>query len=151
MLGGPLLLGNGEPEEGPKNPVIQVGISSWMANRKCYDPRFPNVFTRISDVADWVKDTVCSRTGELCQKTSKSSKKSKSLKYEDTCIKFPTSPPVAYPTTTGPTVTAQPITNYPTYMPSTHLPTWMPTDSELRIVLTVSNWFLIHECSLHAN
>ena len=77
------MLGKGEPEEGPQNPIVQVGIVSWGGTRKCYDPRFPSVFTRISDVADWVKGTVCARTGELCNKNSKASKNSKTQKYED--------------------------------------------------------------------
>jgi len=127
--GGPLVLGKGEPEEGPQNPIVQVGIVSSWGTRKCYDPRFPSVFTRISDVADWVKDAVCARTGELCSKNSKASKNSKTYKYEDTCVKFPTLPPGAAPTTAVPTVTAPPATAYPTYIPSTFLPTWTPTEA----------------------
>ena len=124
------MLGNGKPKEGPQKRFVQVGIISWMGTRMCYDPRFPSVYTRVSNVVDWVKDTVCARTGELCSKNSKSSKNSKIKKYEDTCVKFPTFPPIAFPTTIGPTVTAQPVTDYPTYMPSTHLPTWMPTEGK---------------------
>jgi secreted trypsin-like serine protease len=64
--GGPLnLLGpNGEPSN------TQVGIVSWGVVG-CYHQAFPSVFTRVSEVADWVKETVCARKGELCKGGSK--------------------------------------------------------------------------------
>eukprot|EP00804_Cyclotella_cryptica_P010848 CCRYP_008784-RA/>CCRYP_008784-RA protein AED:0.04 eAED:0.04 QI:129/1/1/1/1/1/3/505/385 len=141
-VGGPLVLGNIEPESGLLTPVVQVGIASW--GKACADDRFPNVFTRISDVADWVKDTVCERTGELCP-LSKSGKNAKTKKSYEKCIKVPTFAPwptfsptlTAQPNTpwptNPPTVTAQPYTQLPTFdytpWPSTNWPTWMPTNS----------------------
>ena len=49
---------------------VQVGIVSFGAG-SCYNHRFPNGFARVSEVADWVKETVCSKTGELCKPYSK--------------------------------------------------------------------------------
>jgi len=139
-LGGPLVLGKGEPEGGPLTPAVQVGIASWA--KACADDRYPSVFTRISDVADWVKDTVCSRTGELCP-NSKSGKMAKTKnKTNDNCVKLPTfapwptySPTITAPPNTPwptnqPTVTAQPFTPWPTFT-STNWPTWMPTNSPI--------------------
>jgi len=124
--GVPLVLGKGGQDGGPQSPVVQVGIFSWVT-RRCTDHRFPDGFTRVSKVADWVKDTVCQRTGELC-KSSKSGKNSKTKKIHPNCIKVPTDSPTDF-VTQGPTVTAQPITPIPTYMPTTQTqwPTWMPT------------------------
>lgn len=141
------MLGKDESEGGPLTPVVQVGIASW--GKGCADHRFPSVFTRISDVADWVKDSVCARTGELCP-NSKSGKNTKTKKQADKCIKVPTFAP--WPTF-SPTVTAQPVTPYPTNPPTitnppftgspfapwptwspttfpTDWPTWMPTQGE---------------------
>lgn len=134
------MLGKDTPEEGPQNPVVQVGIHSWYW-WKCYNRRFPNVFTRISKVADWVQYTVCERTGELC-KRSQTGKSSKSKKrYEDNCVKVPTAAPTEF-TTDEPTVTAQPITPMPSYMPTTFWPTWLPTtDSKL---LFTTRFSLMH-------
>jgi hypothetical protein len=131
--GGPLVLG--KPEGGPLTPVVQVGIASWAYG--CADHRYPSVFTRISDVAEWVKDTVCARTAELCTH-SKSGKNSKTKKVYDECIKVPTFAPLPTysPTITAqpytlwltypPTITAQPYTHWPTYS-YTNWPTWIPT------------------------
>ena len=54
-LGGPLVTSD----------ELQVGIVS-----KSEDPCgvSPHVYTRVSSVVDWVEDTVCERTGELCRK-----------------------------------------------------------------------------------
>ena len=114
---------------------IQVGIVSF-GSWKCYDHRFPNGFTRVSEVADWVKETVCAKVGELC-KQSKSGKNSKGQrkKYPDTCVPVPTEAPSApWPTwsptaTAQPTTTPQPFTPWPTWSPTytTDWPTWMPT------------------------
>ncbi|KAL7503206.1 hypothetical protein ACHAWX_000573 [Stephanocyclus meneghinianus] len=129
--GGPLVMGRLESAGGgPLSPVVQVGIVSWAIS-ECVDPRFPNVYTRVSKVADWIKDTVCNRTGELC-KSSKSGKNSKTKKIYPNCVKVPTNAPTvtAQPTTLlptdMPTVTAQPITPFPTTM----WPTWMATTSD---------------------
>jgi hypothetical protein len=131
---------------------IQVGISSWFLANKCYHRAFPNGFTRVSEIADWVKETVCARKGELC-KQSKAGKMSKmEKKYPDTCVPVSTyAPTTPYPSwsptvtpqpwtpwpTGGPTITRQPWTPWPTYEPQpipTYVPsamydwpTWMPT------------------------
>jgi secreted trypsin-like serine protease len=59
---------------GPSTPVVQVGIVSWGIN--VTDPELPDVYTRVSAVAGWIKETVCNETGELCQ-TSQPSASSK--------------------------------------------------------------------------
>jgi len=67
--GGPVVLAKAGPDGGPLDPVLQVGIVSFVRetrNLTCKDDRFPNRQTRVSEVVDWVKDTVCERTGELC-------------------------------------------------------------------------------------
>lgn len=109
--GGPLVLGNGMPEEGPQNPVVQVGIVSWSYQDTCANKRFPGVYTRISKFVDWIEGTVCERTGDLCpnSKAGKLSKASEILSYGNKdCIK----------------------TQHPTRSPSvaTPWPTWMPTE-----------------------
>ena len=127
-----------ESEEGEVSN-IQVGIVSW-GSYICGAKAFPNVYTRVSEVADWVKETVCARKGELCKqsKAGKVSKMNKS-KYPDTCIPIPTP---------SPTVTAQPTTEYPTWTPTstrppytpwptwdykfTSYPTWMPTTASTK-------------------
>ncbi|KAL3794569.1 hypothetical protein HJC23_008025 [Cyclotella cryptica] len=73
--GGPLMLGKGGRKGGPQNPAVQVGIVSW-GNGKCADDRFPGVYTRVSAVADYVKDTVCARTGDLCRNSKSGKSKS---------------------------------------------------------------------------
>lgn len=118
------MLGNGGAEGGAQTPVVQVGIASWA--KGCADHRFPSVFSRMSEVADWVKGTVCSRTGELCN-YSKSGKNSKAKKTSEKCVKEPTF---------SPTITAPPFTPRPTYSPTitappysySKWPTWMPTE-----------------------
>eukprot|EP00970_Alexandrium_tamarense_P000139 scaffold18_cov241-Alexandrium_tamarense.AAC.2 len=70
--GGPLVLANVNGD-GPAQPVVQVGIVSWGIYG-CLNATAPNVYTRISDVADWIKETVCGRSGELCSGRSKSGK-----------------------------------------------------------------------------
>jgi len=122
--GAPLVLGKGESDGGPQSPVVLVGMFSVVA-RRCVNHRFPNGFTRVSMVADWVKDTVCQRTGDLC-KSSKSGKNSKTKKIHPNCVKVPTASPTDF-VTQKPTVTSQPTTPIPTYMPTPLWPTWMPT------------------------
>ncbi|EED89026.1 predicted protein [Thalassiosira pseudonana CCMP1335] len=58
--GGPLVLANVNGD-GPAQPVVQVGIVSWGIYG-CLNATAPNVYTRISDVADWIKETVCGRS-----------------------------------------------------------------------------------------
>jgi hypothetical protein len=119
---------------------IQVGISSWDRSRfppyKCYHRAFPNGFTRVSEIADWVKETVCARNGELC-KQSKAGKMSKMVKkYPDTCVPVSTYAPSSPQPTWSPSVTPQPWTPYPTPLTTWNSwptfspydwPTWMPT------------------------
>ena len=130
-----------ESEGGISN--VQVGIVSWGIG--CGFKAFPGVYTRVSEVADWVKETVCARKGELCKqsKAGKVSKMSK-LKYPDTCNPIPTP---------SPTVTAQPATDYPTWIPTTTVypssstnyptfrftpfPSWMPTTASAKSGKTV--------------
>ena len=131
--GAPLVLGKGEPDGGPLSPVVQVGIHAG-SHQRCVNHRLPNVLTRVSMVADWVKDTVCQRMGELC-KSSKSGKNSKTKKIHPNCVKVPTDSPT-YFVTQKPTATAQPITPIPTYMPTTPWPTWMPTSEGM----SCNNW-----------
>ena len=92
--GGPLVLlePNGEPSN------TQVGIVSWGVVG-CYHPLLPSVFTRVSEVADWVKETVCTRKGELCKGGTKSAKaKVMKTKYPDTCVPVGTdTPTMPYP------------------------------------------------------
>jgi hypothetical protein len=55
-------------------------------------------------VADWVKETVCTRKGELCKGGTKSAKaKVMKTKYPDTCV---------------PVGTDAPTTPYPSYSPT---------------------------------
>ncbi|KAL7476221.1 hypothetical protein ACHAW6_002096 [Cyclotella cf. meneghiniana] len=136
--GGPVVLGRDGSDSGPLTPVEQVGIVSWgvlrCASNK-WSKSYPSVFTRVSEVIDWVKDTVCARTGELCN-SSKSSKNSKSKKkMYPACVKVPTYKPTESPTTYSPAATFLPTivsnvppTAIPTYMPSTIIPTWFPTE-----------------------
>ena len=101
--------------------------------------------TRISSVADFLSETVCERTGELCNMSSKSGKQSKGGKsgkgsirrlepksgkgskkgYGDACVKKETFAPTTE--TMTPTTTPAPYTPYPSYAPTMPWPTWMPT------------------------
>ena len=55
--GGPLLLkGNTTDED------ILLGVVSWADG--CADPRFPDVYTRISSVASWIIEQVCELSPE---------------------------------------------------------------------------------------
>ena len=127
IIGVPLTLTKPESEGGGVSN-IQVGITSWGG--PCGSKGYPGVYTQVSEVADWVKETVCARKGELC-KQSKSGKVSKMSKseYPDTCVVMPTP---------SPTVTAQPNTDHPTVSPTstlppfTNFPTWMPTTASAK-------------------
>jgi hypothetical protein len=127
QLGGALnLIKSGK--NGDELTNIQVGIMSWLYSR-CYRKDKPNVFTRVSEIADWVKETVCARKGELC-KQSKAGKMSKmEKKYPDTCVPVSTMAPSTPWPTDPPTITPQPWTPYPTYSSTFNAtwPTWMPT------------------------
>jgi secreted trypsin-like serine protease len=104
---------------------IQVGIVSW-GYYKCYHRAFPNVFTRVSEIADWVKETVCARKGELCKQSKAGKMSKKEKKYPDTCVPVSTmAPSTPFPTGT-PSLTPQPWSPWPTYS-NTTWPTWMPT------------------------
>eukprot|EP00804_Cyclotella_cryptica_P004860 CCRYP_004938-RA/>CCRYP_004938-RA protein AED:0.09 eAED:0.08 QI:0/0/0/0.66/1/1/3/0/387 len=127
--GGPLVLDSDEPKGKHENPVVQVGIVGG-GPRKCARPSFPGIYTRVSEVADWVKDSVCARTGELC-KNSKSGKNSKVKKYDDKCAKLPTYAPIT--ASYVPTVSTAPTTLHPSYSPTTAFPTWVPTEDNAGI------------------
>ena len=101
--------------------------------------------TRISSVADFLSETVCERTGELCNMNSKSGKQYKGGKsgkgsirrldpksgkgtkksYADECVKVSTLAPTTE--TMTPTATPAPFTTHPTLAPTMPWPTWMPT------------------------
>ncbi|KAL7448475.1 hypothetical protein ACHAWC_000651 [Mediolabrus comicus] len=78
--GGPLFQVDKDGEIG--DYPTQVGIVSWGI--PCAIPGYPDVYTRVSYYAEWIKETVCSRpehaTKELCG-SSKSSKSTKSSSY----------------------------------------------------------------------
>ncbi|KAL3771001.1 hypothetical protein ACHAWO_003316 [Cyclotella atomus] len=127
--GGPLnLLGpNGEPSN------TQVGIVSWGV-LGCYHQSLPSVFTRVSEVADWAKETECTQKGELCKGGSKAAKAQvMKRKYPDTCVPVGIDAPTMHPTdysTFYPTVsprpttkTLSPTTPWPTYFSTTYSPT----------------------------
>lgn len=95
--------------------------------------RFPGVFTRVSEVADWITQTVCDRTGELCNgsKASKNSKSRKSSKVqvqdeEYECTKSPTYAPTLPEPSKSPTVSPAPTIS-PKPSTVTIWPTWYPT------------------------
>jgi hypothetical protein len=124
--------------EEPSN--VQVGIASFLDSS--VNASYPNGFTRVSEVVDWVKETVCERKGELCKPQSKSSKVSKSgkvsksaketpgdPKYPDTCAPVSTFAPTFMPTTESPTITAKPVTPHPTWAPKeAAVNTWVDKD-----------------------
>jgi secreted trypsin-like serine protease len=66
--GGPHVLGT--KDGGPQFPVVQVGIVSWGTTSDsvpCNSSEYPRVVTRVSSIASWIKETVCSETMELCE------------------------------------------------------------------------------------
>eukprot|EP00804_Cyclotella_cryptica_P002989 CCRYP_005996-RA/>CCRYP_005996-RA protein AED:0.37 eAED:0.40 QI:0/0/0/1/1/1/2/0/329 len=110
--GGPLVLGS--PQGGPLQPFVQVGIASFVAlpeNGGCDSPNFPGVFTRVSSVASWVRSTVCTRVGELCDGNQ------------------PTQRPINRPTM-QPTARATEPTRKPTVASKTGKATTMPIPSK---------------------
>jgi secreted trypsin-like serine protease len=80
--GGPLFIVDKDGEIG--DHPTQVGINSWVSDYGCATPGYPDVYTRVSYYAEWIKETVCSRpehaTKELCG-SSKSGKSTKSSSY----------------------------------------------------------------------
>eukprot|EP00804_Cyclotella_cryptica_P002974 CCRYP_005993-RA/>CCRYP_005993-RA protein AED:0.43 eAED:0.44 QI:0/0/0/1/1/1/2/0/327 len=110
--GGPVVLGT--PQGVPQEPFVQVGIVSFGAvpeNGGCESPIFPKVFTRVSSVASWVRSTVCTRVGELCDDNQ------------------PTKRPIIRPTM-QPTARATDPTRRPTVTSKTGKATTMPIPSK---------------------
>ena len=62
--GGPLVVYDGDGTQPPKNQFVQVGIVSWSDD--CAKKGFPDVYTRVSSYATWIKTTACANTGEMC-------------------------------------------------------------------------------------
>ena len=51
FLGGPLMTtGAGQSYE-------LIGVSSWVAGGSCGSKRYPSVFSRITDMQDWITET----------------------------------------------------------------------------------------------
>ena len=100
--GGPLFANTGA---GP----IQMGIKSW--GFECADPVFPGVYTRISSVYGWIKDTICSRFDDdevFCTVQSPTSSPSQAPTPKPTPRPTTTKQPTSRPTSpTPPTVNAQ--------------------------------------------
>jgi hypothetical protein len=71
----------------------------FLVDSQCYHRAFPNGFTRVSEVSDWVKETVCAHKGELC-KQSKAGKMSKVTKKYPTHVflspPMPRQPPILH-------------------------------------------------------
>ena len=66
--GGPLMLNN--TNSNLRTNPIQVGIESYSG---CNSISFPDVYTRVSYYADWIKETACERADEFCSPSSKPS------------------------------------------------------------------------------
>jgi trypsin len=60
--GGPLVVYDDDGDG--TEPVVQVGIVSWSDD--CAKEGFPDVYTRVSSYAKWIKKTACDNTGEMC-------------------------------------------------------------------------------------
>ena len=65
--GGPLVVYDGDGTQPPQNQFVQVGIVSWQEG--CAEEGFPDVYTRVSSYAKWIKKTACENTGEMCPLT----------------------------------------------------------------------------------
>jgi hypothetical protein len=140
-------LGNGMPDEGPQNPVVQVGIVSWAYEDKCADHRFPGVYTRVSKYTKWIHGTVCERTGELCD-AEKSSKSRKRRTHDGRNLRRSKRDPGygnSNCVSTGQPTRAPTPTRSPTV--ETPFPTWMPTQGKefLEAVILTCTHQHIHE------
>lgn len=87
---------------------MQVGITSWrykLNGDGCPTKRaYPQVFTRVSSFVPWIQEKVCEYTGELCVPTAAPS--------------FESYAPSSEKATASPTISPEPSTAWPTWMPT---------------------------------